>query len=59
VADSLRGLVTYTIPKVDVNMSSVIQDKPNIGTDQTRVAGATYTLGAPTSRRRPRNSVVR
>ena len=43
---SLRGLVTYTIPKVDVNLSSVIQDKPNIGTDQLVSLVATYTLGA-------------
>ncbi len=31
---SVRGLVTYTIPRIDVQLSSVIQDKPNVGTDQ-------------------------
>jgi hypothetical protein len=43
---SFRGLVSYTIPKVDVNISSVIQDKPNIGTDQITSLTATYTLSA-------------
>ena len=43
---SFRGLVTYTIPVVDVQLSSVIQDKPNIGTDQIGSLGATYTLTA-------------
>jgi hypothetical protein len=43
---SLRGLVTYTIPRVDVNISSVFQDKPNIGTDQLGSLAANYTLSA-------------
>ena len=44
---SFRGLVTYTIPRVDVQVSSVIQDKPNIGTDQLSGAlNANYTLSA-------------
>jgi hypothetical protein len=43
---SFRGLVSYTIPKADVNVSSVIQDKPNIGTDQITSLVATYTLTA-------------
>jgi carboxypeptidase family protein len=41
---SLRGLVTYTIPKIDVLVSSVIQDKPNIGTDQLASLAANYTV---------------
>jgi hypothetical protein len=43
---SFRGLVSFTIPKIDVNVSSVIQDKPNIGTDQIASLVATYTLSA-------------
>jgi hypothetical protein len=43
---SVRGLVTYTLPRVDVQLSSVIQDKPNIGTDQLGSLGANYTLTA-------------
>ena len=43
---SFRGLASYTIPKVDVNLSSVWQDKPNIGTDQITSLTATYTLTA-------------
>jgi hypothetical protein len=41
---SFRGLVTYTIPRVDVQLSSVIQDKPNIGTDQLGSLNANYTM---------------
>jgi hypothetical protein len=41
---SVRGLVTYTIPVADVQLSSVIQDKPNIGTDQLGSLSANYTL---------------
>jgi hypothetical protein len=41
---SFRGLASYTIPKVDLNVSSVWQDKPNIGTDQITSLTATYTL---------------
>jgi len=43
---SFRGLASYTIPKVDVNLSGVWQDKPNIGTDQIASLTATYTLTA-------------
>jgi hypothetical protein len=43
---SFRGLVSYTVPKIDVNISSVVQDKPNIGTDQITSLSATYTLSA-------------
>jgi hypothetical protein len=43
---SVRGLITYTIPRIDVNVSSVIQDKPNIGTDQLGSLAANYTLSA-------------
>jgi hypothetical protein len=41
---SLRALATYTIPRIDVNLSTVFQDKPNIGTDQITSLAATYTL---------------
>jgi hypothetical protein len=34
VQTSFRGLVTYSIPRIDVLVSSVLQDKPNVGTDQ-------------------------
>jgi hypothetical protein len=43
---AFRGLVSYTMPKIDVNVSSVIQAKPNIGTDQIASLTATYTLSA-------------
>jgi hypothetical protein len=43
---SVRGLVTYTIPRIDVQISSVIQDKPNVGTDQIGSIAANYTLTA-------------
>jgi hypothetical protein len=43
---SVRGLVTYTIPRVDVQLSSVIQDKPNVGTDQIGSILANYTMTA-------------
>jgi hypothetical protein len=43
---SVRGLASYTIPRVDVNVSTVFQDKPNIGTDQITSLTATYTLTA-------------
>jgi hypothetical protein len=43
---SFRGLASYTIPRIDVNVSSVFQDKPNIGTDQITSLSATYTLTA-------------
>jgi hypothetical protein len=41
---SLRALATYTIPRIDVTVSTVIQDKPNIGTDQIASLVANYTL---------------
>ena len=41
---SLRALATYTIPRIDVIISTVIQDKPNIGTDQIASLVANYTL---------------
>jgi len=41
---SLRFLATYTIPRIDVLVSSVFQDKPNIGTDQITSLTATYTM---------------
>jgi hypothetical protein len=43
---SFRGLVTYTIPRIDVQVSSVIQDKPNVGTEQLGSLSANYTLTA-------------
>jgi hypothetical protein len=43
---SFRGLITYTIPRVDVQLSSVIQDKPNVGTDQLGSISANYTMTA-------------
>ena len=43
---SVRGLVAYTIPRIDVQLSSVIQDKPNVGTDQIGSIAANYTLTA-------------
>jgi hypothetical protein len=43
---SVRGLVTYTVPRIDVQLSSVIQDKPNVGTDQLGSISANYTLTA-------------
>ena len=43
---SFRGLVAYTIPRIDVQLSSVIQDKPNVGTEQLGSIAANYTLTA-------------
>jgi hypothetical protein len=43
---SFRGLVAYTIPRIDVQVSSVIQDKPNVGTNQITSLAANYTLTA-------------
>ena len=34
IQTSFRVLATYTIPRIDVLVSSVYQDKPNVGTDQ-------------------------
>ncbi|HKE83403.1 MAG TPA: carboxypeptidase regulatory-like domain-containing protein [Vicinamibacterales bacterium] len=41
---AFRGLATYTIPRIDVLVSGVYQDKPNVGTDQIVSLVATYTL---------------
>ena len=41
---SFRGLATYSIPRVDVVVSSVYQDKTNIGTDQLVSLSANYTM---------------
>jgi len=43
---SFNALVTYTIPRVDVIVSSVFQDKPNISVDQLGSLAANYTLSA-------------
>jgi hypothetical protein len=43
---SFRGLVAYTIPRIDVQVSSVIQDKPNVGTEQLGSLNANYILTA-------------
>ena len=43
---SFRALASYTIPRIDVLVSTVVQDKPNIGTDQITSLVATYTLTA-------------
>ena len=56
---SVRGLVTYTIPRVDVQLSTVIQDKPNVGTDQIGSLAANYTLTAADTPRQPRRSAGR
>jgi hypothetical protein len=41
---SFRGLATYTIPRIDVSVSTVFQDKPNVSTDQIDSLDANYTL---------------
>jgi len=43
---AFRGLSTYTIPRIDVVVSGVYQDKPNVGTDQIVSQAANYTLTA-------------
>ena len=43
---SFRAAVTYTIPRIDVLVSSVYTDKTNIGTDQLGSLQANYTLTA-------------
>ncbi len=40
---SFRGSATYSIPKIDVNLSAAWQDKPNVGTDQITSLVANYT----------------
>ena len=44
VQTAFRALATYTIPRIDVLVSSVFQDKPNVGTDQIVSLLANYTL---------------
>jgi hypothetical protein len=41
---SFNALVTYTFPKVDVNLSSVFQNKPNVSIDQLGSLAANYTM---------------
>ncbi len=41
-----RALATYTVPRVDVILSTVYQDKNNIGTDQLVSLSANYTMTA-------------
>ena len=43
---SYRAAVTYTIPRIDLLVSSVFSDKTNIGTDQLGSLAANYTLTA-------------
>ena len=43
---SFRMLATYTIPRVDVLVSTVYQDRINVGTDQVVSLLANYTLTA-------------
>ena len=41
-----RALATYLVPRIDVVVSTVYQDKTNIGTDQLGSLAANYTLTA-------------
>ena len=43
---SFRALATYLIPRIDVQVSSVFQDKMNVGTDQIGSLAANYTTTA-------------
>jgi hypothetical protein len=43
---SFRGLATYLVPRIDLIVSGVYQDKPNFGTDQLGSLAANYTLSA-------------
>ena len=43
---SFNALVTYMIPRIEVNVSSVFQDKPNVSVDQLGSLAANYTLSA-------------
>jgi hypothetical protein len=43
---SVRGLVTYTIPRIDTLVSSVYRTSPATGTDQIASLPANYTLTA-------------
>ena len=46
MADVVPAAVTYTIPRIDLHVSSVYSDKTNIGTDQLVSLAANYTLTA-------------
>jgi hypothetical protein len=46
VQTSFRGLATFIIPRIDVVLSTVYQDKMNVGTDQLVSLAANYTLTA-------------
>jgi hypothetical protein len=41
---SFRALATYTVPRIDVLVSTVYQDRINVGTDQVGSLQANYTL---------------
>ena len=57
---SFRALATYTIPRIDVLLSTVFQDKINVGTDQiVSLAGQLHVHGRLTRRRPQRRSAVR
>jgi len=43
---SFRALATYLVPRIDVILSTVYQDKPNVATDQIGSLAANYTLTA-------------
>ena len=43
---SFRGLASYTIPRIDVLVSTVFQDKINVGTDQITSLAANYVFTA-------------
>jgi Carboxypeptidase regulatory-like domain len=43
---SFRGLASYTIPRIDVLVSTVYQDKINVGTDQIMSLQGNYILTA-------------
>jgi hypothetical protein len=43
---SVRGLVTYNIPRIDLLLSGVFSDRPNVGTDQIGSLLANYALTA-------------
>jgi hypothetical protein len=47
VQTSFQGLATYTIPRIEVLLSSVFRDRPNVSTDELAGAlSANYTLTA-------------